>query len=166
MHVSDGLDNVLIVIDHLTRMAHFLLCRESVEAEETANLFLHGVYKLHGLHGLLVTDRDPKFVTGFLRSLWRRLGTTRLNMSSSRHPETDGLTERVNNAFQHLLRCFLLLRWFKLDIYVASSVRLGIDGIVDIVHAQFAGVSCINIIRGLRTHHEIHQYNPDDIIDP
>jgi hypothetical protein len=53
---------------------------------------------------VLSSDRDPKFVSGLWHSLWRRLGT-RLNMSSSRHPETDGLTERVNNTFQHLLRC-------------------------------------------------------------
>jgi hypothetical protein len=54
---------------------------------------------------VLVGDRDPKFVSGLSQALWRRLGT-RLNMSSSRHPETYGRTERVNNTFQHLLFCF------------------------------------------------------------
>jgi hypothetical protein len=52
-----------------------------------------------------MSDRDPKFVSDFWQTLWRRLGT-RLNMSSNRHPERDGLTERVNNTFQQLLRCF------------------------------------------------------------
>jgi hypothetical protein len=52
-----------------------------------------------------MSDRDPKFVSDFLQTLWRRLGT-RLNMSSNRHPETDGLIERVNSTFQQLLRCF------------------------------------------------------------
>jgi putative transposase len=54
---------------------------------------------------VLISDLDPKFASGFWQTLWRRLGT-RLNMSSSRHPETDGLTERVNNTFRQLLRCF------------------------------------------------------------
>jgi hypothetical protein len=54
---------------------------------------------------VMVSDRDPKIVSGFWQTLWRRLGT-RLNMSSCRHPETNGLTERVNNTFQQLLRCF------------------------------------------------------------
>jgi hypothetical protein len=54
---------------------------------------------------VLVSDRYPKFVSGFRQTLWRRLGT-RLNMSSSRHPEKDRLTERVNSTFQQLLRCF------------------------------------------------------------
>jgi transposase InsO family protein len=86
-------------------MAHFLPCIETVTAEETATSFLHGVYRLHGLPRVLVSDRDPKFVTGFLQTLWRRLGT-RLNMSSIRHPKTNGLTKRVNITFQQLLRCF------------------------------------------------------------
>jgi hypothetical protein len=53
---------------------------------------------------VLISDRDPKFVSGFSLTLWRRLGT-RLNMSSNRHPETNGLTERVNNTFHQFLRC-------------------------------------------------------------
>jgi hypothetical protein len=74
-------------------------------AEETATLFLHGVYRLHGLPRVLISDRDPKFVSGFWQTLLRRL-ETRLNMSSCRHPEIDGLTKRVNITFQQLLRCF------------------------------------------------------------
>jgi hypothetical protein len=46
---NNGFNSVLIVVDHLTRMAHFLPCTETVTAEETATLFLHGVYRLHGL---------------------------------------------------------------------------------------------------------------------
>jgi hypothetical protein len=101
---SNGFNNVVIVVDHLTRMAHFLPCTETVIAEETTTLFLQGEYRLHGLPRVPVNDRDPKFVNGLWQTLWRRL-RTRLNMSSSRHPETYGLTERVNSTFQQLLRC-------------------------------------------------------------
>jgi hypothetical protein len=66
---SNGFNNVLIVVDHLTRMAHFLPCTKTITAEESATLFLHGVYRLHGL------PRDPKFVSAFWQTLWRRLGT-------------------------------------------------------------------------------------------
>jgi transposase InsO family protein len=86
-------------------MAHFLPCIEIVAAEETATLFLERVYRLYGLPRVLISDRDPKFVSALWQTLWRRLGT-RLNMSSSRYSETNGLTERVNNTFQQLLRCF------------------------------------------------------------
>jgi hypothetical protein len=67
--VSNGFDNVLIVVDHVTRMAHFLPCTKSVTTEESANLFLQEVYRLHGLLEVLVSDRDPKFVSG----LWQTL---------------------------------------------------------------------------------------------
>jgi hypothetical protein len=63
--VSNGFDSLLIVVDHLTRMAHFLPCTESVTTKETANTFSQGVYRLHGLPRVLVTDRDRKFVSGF-----------------------------------------------------------------------------------------------------
>jgi hypothetical protein len=93
--VSNGFDNVLIVVDHLTRMAHSLPCAKSVNAEETSILFLHGVYKLHGLPRVHDNDRDPKFDSNFWQTLWRILGT-RLDMSSNRPLETEGLTERAN----------------------------------------------------------------------
>jgi hypothetical protein len=95
--VSNGIDSVLIVVNHLTRMAHFLPCTKSAITKKFANWFLHGVYTLHGLPRVLVSDRNPKFVSGFWHTRWRRLGT-RLNMSFTRHPETDGLAERVNKT--------------------------------------------------------------------
>jgi hypothetical protein len=102
---SNDFNSVRTVVDHLTRMARFMPCTKTVTAEETAILFLHGVNRLHGLLRVLVSDRDPKFVSGLWHTLWRRLGM-RLNMSSSRDPETYVLTERVNITFQQLLRCF------------------------------------------------------------
>jgi hypothetical protein len=102
--MSNGFHNVLIVVNNLTRMAHFLPCTGSMTAKEDVTLFLQGVYRLHGLPRMLVNDRDPKFVNGFWQTHWRRL-ETRLNMSSSRQPETNGLTERVNNTFRPILRC-------------------------------------------------------------
>ena len=65
LHESNGFNSVLIVVDNLTGMAHFLPCTETISAEETAILFLQGVYRLHGLPRVLVNDRDPKFVSGF-----------------------------------------------------------------------------------------------------
>jgi hypothetical protein len=64
LHVSNGFDSALIVVDHLTRTAHFMPCTESVIAEENATLFLHGVYRLHELPRVQVSVRDPKFVSG------------------------------------------------------------------------------------------------------
>jgi len=95
---------VMIVVCHLTKMAHFIPCTDEVTAELSADLFVHHVYRLHGVPRVLVSDRDPRFISDFWQSLWRRLNT-KLNMSTSRRPQTDGLTERVNETMQSLLRC-------------------------------------------------------------
>jgi hypothetical protein len=63
--VSNDFDSVLNGVDHMTRMAHFLPCTNSVTPYQTVSLLLHGVYRLHGLPRALVNDRDPKFVNGF-----------------------------------------------------------------------------------------------------
>jgi hypothetical protein len=98
-------------------------------------IVLHGVCRLHGLPRMLVSDRDPKFVSGFWQTLWRRLAT-RLNMSSSRHPETDGLTERVSTTFQQLLLCLCCCdgsNWIDLmhgvEFAYKASRALGIEAL-------------------------------------
>jgi hypothetical protein len=81
----------------------------------------------------MVSDRDPKIVSGYWQTLWRRLGT-RLNMSFSRHPETDGLTERVNSTLQQLLRrfyCYNGTKWTYMlpqeEFAYNASHALGIE---------------------------------------
>jgi hypothetical protein len=65
LHVSNAFVSVQVVVDHLTRMAHFMPCTETVTTEEIDTLFLQGVYRFRGLSRVLVNDRDPKFVSGF-----------------------------------------------------------------------------------------------------
>jgi hypothetical protein len=67
LHESNGFNNVLIVVDHLARMAHFLPCTLTVTAEETATLFLQGVYRLHGLPRVMVSDRTRNSSVAFGR---------------------------------------------------------------------------------------------------
>ena len=108
---KESFDAVLVVVCHLTKMAHLIPCHSSITAEQTADLFLREVFRLHGVPKVLVSDRDPKFTSAFWRALWQQLGT-RLNMSTARHPQTDGLSERVNETMQTLLRCYCAERGF------------------------------------------------------
>ena len=96
---------ILILVCHLTKMAHFIPCHKEITAEETADLFIDYCYRLHGVPKVIVSDRDPRFVGKFWQSFMRKLNT-KLNMSTARHPQTDGLTERVNETMQILLRCY------------------------------------------------------------
>ncbi|GJP82049.1 hypothetical protein CLOP_g12174, partial [Closterium sp. NIES-67] len=98
-----GNDAVLVVVDRLTKMAHFAPCRTTITAEETARLFISTVVRLHGIPAAIISDRDPKFTSKFWQDTWARYGT-RLQFSSAYHPQTDDQTERTNQTMEQLIR--------------------------------------------------------------
>jgi len=87
-----------------------------VTAEGAARLFLHHVWKLHGLPKRVVSNRGPQFVASFTKELYRLLGV-QLSSSTAWHPQTDGQTERVNQELDQFLRLFVNERqnnWYDL----------------------------------------------------
>ena len=87
-------------------MVHFAAVNESISAYGGARVFSDTVFRLHGLHRELASDRDPRITAVFWQSVFRSLGT-RLTMSTSDHPETDGQTERVIRIFEEILRGYV-----------------------------------------------------------
>jgi transposase InsO family protein len=92
-------NSILVVVDRLTKMAHFTPCSKSITAEETAQLILDGIVRLHGLPEEIVSDRGPQFASKFWHRLFKLLGVD-IRLSSAFHPETDGQTERTNKTFE------------------------------------------------------------------
>jgi transposase InsO family protein len=95
-----------VVVDRLTKMAHFVPCNKTITSKETARLFLENVYKYHGLPDNIIFDRGTQFTSKFWQSLFKIL-QVKINLSSAYHPQMDGQTERVNQVLEQYLRCFI-----------------------------------------------------------
>jgi IS30 family transposase len=95
---------ILVVVDRLTKYAHFISLSHPYTAAEVAQLFLENIFKLHGLPKVILTDRDPIFTSSVWQSLFKVMGV-QLHLTSAYHPQTDGQTERVNQCLENYLRC-------------------------------------------------------------
>jgi len=114
--LSSGHDAVMTVVDSVSKQAHFIPTHIKVTAEGAARLFLHQVWKLHGLLKCVILDRGPQFVARFTRELYRLLGI-KLASSTAWHPQTDGQTEHVNQELDQYLQLFVNERqddWYDL----------------------------------------------------
>jgi len=114
--LSSGHDAVMTVVDLVSKRAHFIPTHTMVTAEGVARLFLHQVWKLHGLPKCVVSDRGPQFVARFTRELYQLLGI-KLASSTAWHPQTNGQTEHVNQELDQYLQLFVNERqddWYDL----------------------------------------------------
>ena len=82
-------DVVWVIVDILTKSAHFLLVRIDYSMGRLAKLYVSEIVRLHGIPLSIVSDRDPWFTSRFLKELQLAFGM-RLNFSTAFHPQTDG----------------------------------------------------------------------------
>ncbi|KAJ9514703.1 hypothetical protein QJQ45_028419 [Haematococcus lacustris] len=103
---SHGYDAICVFVDRLSKMVHFVPCKESMNAKGFARLFVDNVFKLHGLPKDMVSDRGPHFHNTFWHHVQKLLGM-RGSLSSSYHPQSDGQTERYNRVLEEMLRHYI-----------------------------------------------------------
>ena len=102
---SRGYDAIFVAVDRLGKRVRIAPTNTTVESAGVARLFLHNVWRHHGLFDQVISDRGPQFVSNFTRELYRMLGI-KLSASTAFHPQTDGQTERVNQEIEAYLRLF------------------------------------------------------------
>jgi hypothetical protein len=104
--MSNGKDAILVVVDKLTKFALFLATTTDVTASETATLLFKRLVKLFGLPSTIIGDRDPRWTSDVWKTL-SQLFNSRLALSTSKHPQTDGQTEVMNQHLETMLRAYV-----------------------------------------------------------
>lgn len=117
---SSGFEVIMVVVDRLTKYAHFIPLKHSYSAASVAQLFMDNIYKLHGLPTDIVSDRDPVFTSKFWGELMEKIGV-KLNMGTAYHPQTDGQTENVNQCLEQYLRGMVFDKQMKWKEYLTLA---------------------------------------------
>jgi transposase InsO family protein len=104
---AKGFDSIWVIIDQLTKTAHFLPVKVKYPVVAYAKLYIAHILSLHGVPKTIVSDRGPQFVSKFWEELHKSLGAKLLHCSAY-HPQTSGQTERVNQMLEDMLQTCVL----------------------------------------------------------
>jgi hypothetical protein len=96
---------IMVVVDCLSKYAHFCALQHPFIAPMVAQIFMDQVFKIHGMLHSIVFYRDPTFTSNLWQELFKIQGT-QLHLNTAYHPQTDGQMEVVNKCLETYLRCF------------------------------------------------------------
>ena len=102
-----GHDSIWVIVDRLTKSAYFLPIREDFGIDRLAQLYVNEIVMRHGVPVSIISDRDSRFTSRFWQSLQKAMGT-RIDLSTSYHPQTDGRTERTIQTLEDMLRACVI----------------------------------------------------------
>jgi transposase InsO family protein len=105
-------------MDHdCSKAAIFIPCNETIKAEGVAELYLRYVFPRYGLPTKIISDRDPRFTSKFMKELLHLIGAT-TNTSTAYHPRTDGQSERSNQFLGQFLRPWVNAQQDNWELYL------------------------------------------------
>ncbi|CAN6691713.1 unnamed protein product [Malus baccata var. baccata] len=102
-HTRNGYDGIWVIVDRLTKSAHFIPVREKYSFSRLVELFISRIVKYHGVPISIISDRDPRSTYKFWVAFQEALGW-RLFYSMAYHPQTDGQSERTIQTLEDMLR--------------------------------------------------------------
>ena len=105
--ISEGHNAIWVIIDHLTKYAHFLSIKVAYSLEKLVELYLSKIVKLHEIPISIICDCDSRFTSNFWKSIQRALAT-KLNLSTAFHPQTDGQTNPTIQILEDMLHACVM----------------------------------------------------------
>src|ERR1043165_1917356 len=108
-----GNNAVFVVIDNLSKVAHFVAVKDSISVAQLADLYTARVVSLHGITKKISSDRGSLFTSKFWQAFQKAIGTT-VVFSTAYHPQTSGQVERVNQILEDMLRACVIsfdIKW-------------------------------------------------------
>ena len=102
-----GYDSIWVVVDRLTKSAHFIPVKTTYSIAQYAQLYIDDIVSLHGVPVSIISDRGSQFTSKFWQLLQKALGT-QLHFSTAFHPQTDGQSERTIQTLEDMLRMCVL----------------------------------------------------------
>jgi len=101
-----GYNAILAICDRFTKQVHIIPTTKGTNSLGLVHLYQDHIWKLHGLHNMVISDHGPQFLSGFMKELNKILGI-KMKLSTAYHPQTDGQTERMNQELEQYLRMFV-----------------------------------------------------------
>ncbi|GKB30193.1 putative reverse transcriptase domain-containing protein [Tanacetum coccineum] len=102
-----GFNSIWVIVDRLTKFAHFLPMKETDSIEKLTRLYMKEIVARHGILVSIISDHDSHFTLRVWQSLHKALGT-QLNLSTPYHPQTDGQIERTIQTLEDMLRACVI----------------------------------------------------------
>ncbi|GJX94527.1 putative reverse transcriptase domain-containing protein [Tanacetum coccineum] len=99
---SQGFDTIWVIVDRLTKSAHFLPIRKNDSLDKLARLYLNRIVARYGIPISIICDHDGRFTSNFWKSFQKALGTD-ISMSTAYHPKTDDQSERTIQTLEDML---------------------------------------------------------------
>ncbi|KAD2393282.1 hypothetical protein E3N88_40259 [Mikania micrantha] len=114
---SSGYDTIWVIVDRLTKSAHFLSMKETDKMDKLTRLYIKEVVSKYGIPTSIISDRENKLTSRVWQTLHDALGT-RLDMSTAYHPQTDGQSERAIQTLEDMLRACVIYFGSSWDIHL------------------------------------------------
>ncbi|GKE37740.1 putative reverse transcriptase domain-containing protein [Tanacetum coccineum] len=102
-----GHDMIWVIVNRLTKSAHFLAIRKDFSTEKLARLYIDEIVARHGVPVSIILDRDGRFTSHFWQTVQKALGT-RLDLSTAYRPQTDGQSERIIQTLEDMLKACII----------------------------------------------------------